>query len=136
MFGKLQGTQYEQQALKFLLEIFEQEKDWKKAIETSRRMDTVAGQSNAVDIANFYCELAVGEMTHSRWEAARDYLREAVNVNRKCARVNILLGDIELTQRTTSRRSRPETYRGAESGVSFAGCRQAAACLSRPRAGG
>src|SRR5882672_2013919 len=67
MFGKLQGTQYEQQGLKFLLEIFEQEKDWKKAIDASRRMDAVAGQSSAVDIANFYCELAVGEMTHSRW---------------------------------------------------------------------
>src|SRR5882762_8265722 len=98
MFGKLQGTQYEQQGLKFLLEIFEQEKDWKKAIDASRRMDAVAGQSSAVDIANFYCELAVGEMTHSHWEAAGDYLREALNVNRKCARANILLGDIELAQ--------------------------------------
>ena len=46
MFGKLQGTQYEQQGLKFLLEIFEQEKDWKKAIEASTRMDAVAGRSS------------------------------------------------------------------------------------------
>src|SRR5688572_25044826 len=96
MFGKLHGTQYEQQGLKFLLEIFEKEKDWKKAIEASRRMDAVVGQSSAVDIAHFYCELAVAEMTHSRWDAARDYLREAVTVNRKCARANILLGDIEV----------------------------------------
>ena len=98
MFGKLGGTQYEQQGLKFLLEIFEQEKDWKKAIEASRRMDAVAGKSSAVDIAHFYCELAVAEMTHSRWDAAGDYLREALNVNRKCARANILLGDIELAR--------------------------------------
>jgi lipopolysaccharide biosynthesis regulator YciM len=98
MFGKLGGTLYEQQGLKFLLEIFEQEKDWKKAIETSRRMDAMAGKSSAVDIANFYCELAVAEMTHSRWDAAGDYLREALNVNRKCARANILLGDIELAR--------------------------------------
>jgi lipopolysaccharide biosynthesis regulator YciM len=103
MFGKLQGTQYEQQGLKFLLEIFEQEKDWKKAIEASRRMDAVVGQSSAVDIANFYCELAVGEMTHSRWAAARDYLREALNVNRKCARASILLGDIELAEHNNER---------------------------------
>lgn len=98
MFGKLQGTQYEQQGLKFLLEIYEQEKDWEKAIQTSRKMDAVTGRSSARDIANFYCELAAGEMTHSRWDEAREHLREALNVNRKCARANILLGDLELAQ--------------------------------------
>ena len=97
-FGKLQGTQYEQQGFKFLLEIYEQEKDWKKAIETSRKMDSVSGQSSAKDIANFYCELAAVEITHSRWDQARDYLSEALSVNRKCARANILLGDTELGQ--------------------------------------
>src|SRR5882672_8444416 len=97
-FGKLQGTQYEQQGFKFLLEIYEQEKDWKKAIETSRKMDSLSGQSSAKDIANFYCELAAIEITHSRWDQARDYLSEALSVNRKCARANILLGDTELGQ--------------------------------------
>jgi lipopolysaccharide assembly protein B len=37
LFGKLEGTAYQQQGLRFLLEIYEQEKDWKKAIATSRR---------------------------------------------------------------------------------------------------
>jgi lipopolysaccharide assembly protein B len=97
-FGKLQGTQYEQQGFKFLLEIYEQEKDWKKAIETSRKMDSVSGQSSAKDIANFYCELAAVEITHSRWDQARDYLSEALSVNRKCARANILLGETEMGQ--------------------------------------
>jgi lipopolysaccharide biosynthesis regulator YciM len=96
LFGKLQGTQYEQQGFKFLLEIFEQEKDWKKAIETSRKMDSISGQSSAKDIANFYCELAAIEITHSRWDQARDYLSEALNVNRRSARANILLGDTEM----------------------------------------
>jgi lipopolysaccharide biosynthesis regulator YciM len=98
LFGRLQGTQYEQQGLKFLLEIYEQEKDWYKAIEASRRMDAVTGRSSAKDIANFYCELAAAEMNSSRWDAARNYLREALVVNRRCARSNMLLGDIELAQ--------------------------------------
>ena len=97
-FLKLQGTVYEQQGLKFLLEIYEQEKDWQKAIETSRKMDSVSGQSSAKDIANFYCELAAVEITHSRWDQARDYLSEALSVNRRCARANILLGDTEMGQ--------------------------------------
>ncbi len=98
LFGRLQGTQYEQQGLKFLLEIYEQEKDWNKAIEASRRMDAVTGRSSAKDIANFYCELASGEMGNSRWDAARGYLREALVVNRRCTRANLLLGDIEMAQ--------------------------------------
>jgi len=98
LFAKLQGTLYEQQGFKFLLEIYEQEKDWAKAIETSRKMDSISGQSSAKDIANFYCELAAIEITHSRWDQARDYLSEALSVNRRCARANILLGDTEIGQ--------------------------------------
>ena len=96
MFSKLAGTTYEQQGYKFLLDIYEQEKDWNKAIEASRRMDSVSGQSSAKDIANFYCELAAIEITHSRWDQARELLSEALAVNRRCARANILLGDTEI----------------------------------------
>ncbi|MEO8006551.1 MAG: lipopolysaccharide assembly protein LapB [Betaproteobacteria bacterium] len=96
MFSKLQGTAYEQQGYKFLLDIYEQEKDWNKAIETSRKMDSLSGQSSAKDIANFFCEMAAIEITHSRWDQAREYLSEALAVNRRCARANILLGDTEI----------------------------------------
>jgi lipopolysaccharide assembly protein B len=98
LFGKLEGTAYQQQGLRFLLEIYEQEKDWNKAIATSRRMDAVTGESSAKDIANYYCELAAAEATHSRWEAARGYLEEGLNVNKRCARASILMGDIALSQ--------------------------------------
>ena len=112
-FSQLQGTQYEQQGFKFLLEIYEQEKDWKKAIETSRKMDSISGQSSAKDIAHFYCELAAVEITHSRWDQARDYLSEALNVNRKCARASILLGDTEMGQGRP--RAAIEYWKGIES---------------------
>ena len=102
MFSKLQGTQYEQQGYKFLLDIYEQEKDWNKAIETSRKMDSVSGQSSTKDIANFFCELAAIEITHSRWDQARDHLSEALAVNRRCARANILLGDTEIGRGRTA----------------------------------
>jgi lipopolysaccharide assembly protein B len=98
IFSRLSGSQYEQQALKFLLEIYEQEKDWRKAIDTSRKMDAVSGRSSVKDIANFYCELAAAEMTHSGWETAKEHLQEALSVNRKCARASILLGDVEMAQ--------------------------------------
>jgi lipopolysaccharide biosynthesis regulator YciM len=99
MFQKLAGTPYEQTAFKFLLEIYEQEKDWLKAIDVSRRMDLVTGQSSQREIAHFYCELGQSEMTHSRPEQARTYLQEALNINRKCVRAHILLGDIAAAER-------------------------------------
>ena len=99
MFLKLQETPYEQAAFKFLLEIYEQEKDWLKAIDVSRRMDLVTGQSSQREIAHFYCELAQSEITHSHPDQARTYLQEALNINRKCVRAHILLGDIAATAR-------------------------------------
>jgi len=98
LFHKLRGTAYEQQALKFLLEIYQQEKDWSKAIETSRKVDTVTGHSSQREIAHFYCELAQSELTHSRIDNARGYLEDALNVNRKCVRANLLLGDAAVSQ--------------------------------------
>ena len=98
LFLKLEGTSYEQQALKFLLEIYEQEKDWQKAIQASRKMDSIAGHSSAKEIAHFYCELASAEMRHGRSNAARGYLENALNVNRKCARAHVLLGDLALAE--------------------------------------
>ena len=38
---RLEGTRHEQAALRQLLEIYETEKDWEKAIATSRRMDSI-----------------------------------------------------------------------------------------------
>jgi len=97
LFLKLRGTTYEQQALKFLLEIYEQEKDWVKAIQSSREVDTT-GQSTQREIAHFYCELAQSEMSQSRPDAAHGYLQQALEVNRKCVRANLLLGDLAATQ--------------------------------------
>jgi lipopolysaccharide biosynthesis regulator YciM len=98
LFLKLEGTAYEQQALKFLLEIYEQEKDWQKAIQTSRKLDSVAGHSSAREIAHFYCEMAQAEMVHGRTEPARGILESALSVNRKCVRAYILLGDLALSE--------------------------------------
>lgn len=102
LFSKLAGTAYEQQGLKFLLEIYEQEKDWMKAIETSRKMDAITGESSAKDIAHFYCELASAEIPHSRFDSARRFLDEALGVNRKCTRANMLLGDIAMAEGDTA----------------------------------
>jgi lipopolysaccharide assembly protein B len=95
LFLKLEATSYAEQALRFLLEIYEQEKEWNKAIGIAGKLETVTGRSHQKEIANFCCELALSEMMHSRPDAARPHLAEALSHHRQCVRANILLGDLE-----------------------------------------
>jgi lipopolysaccharide assembly protein B len=94
MFTKLKGSPHRAVALKFLLEIYQQEKDWMKAIDAALELEKDSGQSAQKEIANFYCELAVSEATHSRPEAAKRNLDSALSAHRKCARANVILGDV------------------------------------------
>jgi lipopolysaccharide biosynthesis regulator YciM len=91
-FGKLRETAYAPSALRFLLEIFQQEKDWAKAIDTARELETLSGDVLQKEIANFHCELAAGELTHSRPDTGLAHLDEALKANRKCVRANVILG--------------------------------------------
>jgi len=95
LFLKLEDTTYSEQALRFLLEIYEQEKEWHKAIGIAEKLETVTGRSHQKEIANFCCELAINEMMDSRPDAARPYLAQALSHHRLCVRANMLLGDLE-----------------------------------------
>lgn len=94
-FVKLEGTDYAEPSLRFLLEIYEQEKDWLKAVETARQLAKLTGQSYQKEIAHFYCELASQEMMNSKTPDAKIHLEDALSVHRRCVRSNVLLGDLE-----------------------------------------
>jgi lipopolysaccharide biosynthesis regulator YciM len=96
LFLKLEGTPDGEPALKFLLEIYQQEKDWQKAIGIAEKLQSVTGRSHQKEIANFHCELASREIMHTRPDAARPHLGEALAHHRLCVRANVLLGDLEL----------------------------------------
>ena len=96
LFAKLKGTSHAEAALRYLLEIFEQEKDWRKAVDTAQQLEAVTGQSHQKEIANFYCEMGSREILESRPAAARPHLEQALAHHRLCVRANMLLGDLEL----------------------------------------
>jgi lipopolysaccharide assembly protein B len=97
LFAKLEGTSFEESALCFLLEIYEQEKDWQKAIAIAEKLESVTGRSHQKEIANFYCELAGIEIMHSQPERARPHLASALAHHRLCVRATTLLGDLEMS---------------------------------------
>ena len=98
IFVKLRGTELDEQALKALLEIYQQEKEWTKAIIIAEAMPNHADHLWQRSIAEFHCELASGEMLHGRADAARKHLDAALAANRKCVRASILQGDLALQE--------------------------------------
>jgi lipopolysaccharide biosynthesis regulator YciM len=94
VFLKLRSSPHRGAALKALLDIYQQEKDWEKTIDIAGELGADTGQPWNKEIANYYCELALLEITHSRTDAALQYLEQALKSNRKCARANVLLGDV------------------------------------------
>lgn len=93
-FASLQATRYEKEALDFLLEIYQKEKDWLKAIDISQRLTALSGESHGKEAAFFYCELAAAELAANKTEAATVHLEQALSVNPMGVRATIMLGDI------------------------------------------
>lgn len=94
----LTGTAKSERANVALLEIYQQEKNWLRAIEVAQEMpqrDTLAGSR---DIANFHCEIATTALAQSQFDLAREHIDKALGCNRKCVRASILSGDIFVAQ--------------------------------------
>jgi lipopolysaccharide biosynthesis regulator YciM len=83
-----------------LLDIYQQDRDWGKAIATAHELQSDL-HSFQHEVAQFYCELAQGELFKSHYDAARAHALEAQKVNRKCVRASLLLGDIEFAEGRT-----------------------------------
>jgi len=98
LFLKLEGTAHSEAALRFLLEIYEQEKDWHKAIGIAEKLEGLSGRSYQKEIANFCCEMAARALMQSRPAEARPHLDAALAHHRTCVRANMLLGDLERDQ--------------------------------------
>ena len=95
VFVRLRGTSRDDVAKQNLLEIYQLEKDWQKAVAIAKEMPDFASQK---EIANYYCELADDDLIHSRPESARHYLESALLLHRQCVRASMLLGDLHLRQ--------------------------------------
>ena len=97
-FLRLRETRANDVALRYLLEIYQQEKDWAKAIEVAEALPEHEGVMWRTEVANFHCELAASAMADSRYEDARRQIDEAFAVNRQSVRASILLGDLHAAQ--------------------------------------
>ena len=95
LFLSLDDTRYRQPALNALLEIYGREREWTKAITTATELERLSGLTFRVEIAQYYCELAMNDMIAQNQNNARAQLNLALDANKNCVRANVLLGDLE-----------------------------------------
>jgi lipopolysaccharide assembly protein B len=97
-FNGLVDTPYSVQARRALLEIFQREKEWIRAIEAARGLQESGAGARQKEIAQFYCELAQDALVHLHITDALALLDKAVHTDRKNVRATMLTGDAQLAQ--------------------------------------
>ncbi|MES2831138.1 MAG: lipopolysaccharide assembly protein LapB [Pseudomonadota bacterium] len=97
-FNLLLNSQYSAQAQRALLEIYQREKEWTRAIEAAQALQASGAGGRQKEIAQFYCELAQDALVHTHADAALEMLEKAVAADRKNVRSTMLTGDAYLAK--------------------------------------
>jgi len=95
LFESLDDDRYRQPALRALLEIYVREREWERAIKAATELERISGVPFRIEIAHYYCEMAVKSKLANDIHTARFELDLALNANKNCVRANVLLGDLE-----------------------------------------
>jgi lipopolysaccharide biosynthesis regulator YciM len=97
-FNLLVAGAYAVQARRALLEIFQREKEWRRAIDAAVGLQESGAGARQKEIAQFYCELAQDALVHMQVSGARELLDQALHADRKSVRATMLLGDAQVAQ--------------------------------------
>jgi lipopolysaccharide biosynthesis regulator YciM len=85
-----------EQALGHLLEIYQQEKSWHKAIQTAEKI-AIRGNTNIRQaLGNYYCELAELSLQASDKNLAYKQIHQALKVDKHSARAYLSLANLEM----------------------------------------
>ncbi len=91
-------------ALRHLLEIYQHERDWGKAIAIAKQLlprKSFLKQTETADgaivraLSHFHCELADGALDRKDFREARQHVKQALQVDPACVRASLLLGLVE-----------------------------------------
>jgi lipopolysaccharide biosynthesis regulator YciM len=97
-YKRLLDTSYAVQGRRALLEIFQREKEWTRAIEAAHALQEAGAGSRHKEIAQFYCELAQDALVQLHPDDANALLDKALQADRSSVRATILSGDVLLAK--------------------------------------
>ena len=98
LFSQLAGTPFEHASLGHLISIYEQEKDWPRAIRATRRMEELSKTPYFREIAEYHCEIAQAALVRRDDAAVQKELADALAAHRGCVRATLIAGDLALAQ--------------------------------------
>jgi len=114
LFQELSETDgYTIEALRQVIDVYEQEKDWDNAIASARRLERATGDDLGGVIAHYYCERAeLAQQRHNLREAL-EQAELALESHPACVRASLLMGDILVARQAFDHAI--EAYRRVES---------------------
>ncbi|MEQ8493786.1 MAG: lipopolysaccharide assembly protein LapB [Gammaproteobacteria bacterium] len=85
---------HQRQAISHLVDIYQQERDWDKALEYTERFEKLANRNFAERRAHFLCEQAEVLIAEGNVEAGSAKLREALTTHPGCVRASLAQADL------------------------------------------
>ena len=91
-------TELEDSPKKLLLQIYEQEKEWEKAINIADQLCRSGRETNSGIIAHYNCEIAEDSIAKGKYTTALSYITNALHIDSSCARAIIQAGRLKAIQ--------------------------------------
>ena len=95
-----ENSRFKEEALNYLVTIYQTEKDWEKAMAQLQILLDMPGTNDGDRVrrlaAHFCCEIADQELAAERISKAREWVRKAFVKDRKSTRASLLLARIEM----------------------------------------
>jgi len=99
LFSELiEGDAHTPSALHSLLDIYQQERDWTKALEQAQRLERISGEHMGDLMAQFCCEMAEDALAAGDPERGRRHLRQARRHDPRCIRARFILARISVAE--------------------------------------
>ncbi|MFM2477443.1 lipopolysaccharide assembly protein LapB [Celerinatantimonas sp. MCCC 1A17872] len=90
--------EHSENALKSLLFLYQQTREWRKAIGIGEQIPSQWIANIQTQIAHFYCELALEEETSGNFKRVQGYLRKALHHDSRCVRARLHLAQFLVEQ--------------------------------------
>ncbi|HET7370108.1 MAG TPA: lipopolysaccharide assembly protein LapB [Gammaproteobacteria bacterium] len=83
-------------ALRHLVAIYEQQKDWDQAVAMRRKLEAATGDDQNAIVAHYFCEMAAACCDSGDWRGAQKLLKRAQAFDRDNVRVGMMFGKLAL----------------------------------------
>jgi lipopolysaccharide biosynthesis regulator YciM len=90
---------YVPESLRHLLQIYEKEGDYEKAIDIAHKYQLFCSTPMAFTIAHYYCELAEQALKNNQADICQRYIKHASSIDAHCVRAQILQGQQMMAQK-------------------------------------